>query len=69
MPDPVQRRALDRLLDVPAEARVPPRRLAELSRYGMTASASLIRRHGDARRLATLLNRLPGDRWRLTPGE
>jgi hypothetical protein len=98
MPDPVQRRALDRLLDVPpgsrlsdlerwrkgpaprgsgpslvkyldraaeiggvglgrlgAEARVPPRRMAELSRYGMTASASLIRRHGDARRLATLV--------------
>ena len=98
MPDPVQRRALDRLLDVPpgsrlsdlerwrkgpaprgsgpslvkyldraaeisgvglgrlgAEARVPPRRMAELARYGMTASASLIRRHGDARRLATLV--------------
>ena len=98
MPDPVQRRALDRLLDVPpgsrlsdlerwrkgpaprgsgpslvkyldraaeiggvglgrlgAEARVPPRRMAELSRYGMTALASLIRRHGDARRLATLV--------------
>jgi hypothetical protein len=98
LPDPVQRRALDRLLDVlpgsrlsdlerwrkgPAPrgsgpslvksldrvaeigglglaglgggARVPPRRLAELSRYGMTASASLIRRHFDARRLATLL--------------
>ena len=98
LPDPVQRRALDRLLEVPpgsrlsdlerwrkgpaprgsgpslvksldrvaeisgvglarlgAEARVPPRRMAELSRYGMTASASLIRRHGDARRLATLV--------------
>ena len=98
LPDPVQRRALDRLLEVPpgsrlsdlerwrkgpvprgsgpslvkfldrvaeisvlglaglgAEARVPPRRLAELSRYGMTASASLIRRHSDARRLATLV--------------
>ena len=98
LPDPVQRRALDRLLDVPpgsrlsdlerwrkgpaprgsgpslvksldrvaeisgvglarlgAEARVPPRRMAELSRYGMTALASLIRRHGDARRLATLV--------------
>jgi hypothetical protein len=38
-----------------AEARVPPRRMAELFRYGMTASASLIRRHGDARRLATLV--------------
>jgi hypothetical protein len=98
MPDPVQRRTLDRLLDVPpgsrlsdlerwrkgpaprgsgpslvkyldraaeiggvglgrlgAEALVPPRRMAELARYGMTASASLIRRHGDARRLATLV--------------
>ena len=98
LPDPVQRRALDRLLDVPpgsrlsdlerwrkgpalrgsgpslvksldrvaeisgvglarlgAEARVPPRRMAELSRYGMTALASLIRRHGDACRLATLV--------------
>jgi len=29
--------------------------MAELARYGMTASASLIRRHGDARRLATLV--------------
>ena len=38
-----------------AEARVPPRRMAELSRYGMTASASLIRRHSGARRLATLV--------------
>ena len=37
------------------EALVPPRRLAELARYGMTASASLIRRHPEARRLATLL--------------
>ncbi|HUY49236.1 MAG TPA: Tn3 family transposase [Streptosporangiaceae bacterium] len=98
LPDPVQRRALDRLLDVPpgsrlsdlerwrkgpaprgsgpalvksldrvseigglglarlgAEALVPPRRLAELARYGMTASASLIRRHSDARRVATLV--------------
>ena len=98
LPDPVQGRALGRLLDVPpgsrlsdlerwrkgpaprrsgpslvksldrvaeisgvglarlgAEGRVPPRRMAELSRYGMTASASLIRRHGDARRLATLV--------------
>ena len=37
------------------EALVPPRRLAELARYGMTASASLIRRHPEARRIATLL--------------
>lgn len=98
LPDPVQRRALGRLLDVPpgsrlsdlerwrkgpaprgsgpslvksldrvaeisgvglarlgAEARVPPRRMAELSSYGMTASASLIRRHSDPRQLATLV--------------
>ena len=98
LPDPVQRCALGRLLDVPprsrlsdlerwrkgpaprgsgpslvksldrvaeisgvglarlgAEARVPPRRMAELSRYGMTASASLIRRHSDPRQLATLV--------------
>jgi TnpA family transposase len=37
------------------EALVPPRRLAELARYGMTASASLIRRHPEGRRIATLL--------------
>ena len=37
------------------EVLVPPRRLAELARYGMTASASLIRRHPEGRRLATLL--------------
>ncbi len=34
---------------------VPPRRLSELARYGMTADAWLIRRHPDDRRLATLL--------------
>ena len=38
-----------------AEARVPPRRMAELSRYGITASASLDPPDGDARRLATLV--------------
>lgn len=38
-----------------AESLVPPRRLAELARYGMSADASQIRRHGDGRRLATLL--------------
>ncbi len=95
---PVQRRVLDRLLDVPqgkrvsdlerwrkgppprgsgpaiiaaldqvaeiqslglaglgAEPAVPPRRLGELARYGMTADAWLIRRHPGDRRLATLL--------------
>jgi TnpA family transposase len=98
LPGPVQRRALERLPEVPraarvsdlerwrkgpaprgsgqsvvkyldqvaeisglelerlgVEAMVPPRRLAELARYGMTASASLIRRHPEARRIATLL--------------
>ncbi|MFC4016240.1 Tn3 family transposase [Nonomuraea purpurea] len=39
-------------LDVSA---VPPRRLAELSRYGIDGKASLLRRHSDPRRLATLL--------------
>jgi hypothetical protein len=34
---------------------VPPRRLVELSRYGMSAKASQMRRHPDARRLATLM--------------
>jgi TnpA family transposase len=38
-----------------AEALVPPRRLGELARYGMSADASQIRRHPDGRRLATLL--------------
>src|SRR5260370_786019 len=38
-----------------AEGGVPPRRMAEVSRYGMTASASLIRRHSDPRQLATLV--------------
>jgi hypothetical protein len=33
----------------------PPRRLAELSRYGMDGKATLLRRHPDSRRLATLL--------------
>lgn len=34
---------------------VPPRRLAELSRYGVQGKASLLRRHDDSRRAATLL--------------
>jgi hypothetical protein len=98
LPDPAQRRALDRLPEVPhgarvsdlerwrrgpaprgsgqsvaryldqvaeisglglgklgIEALVPPRRLAELARYGMTAAASLIRRHPESRRIATLV--------------
>ncbi|WTA40218.1 DUF4158 domain-containing protein [Streptomyces sp. NBC_00846] len=35
---------------------IPPRRLAELSRYGVDGKATLLRRHGDSRRLATLLS-------------
>ena len=38
------------------ESAVPARRLTELARYGMTASATQIRRHPSARRLATLLS-------------
>ena len=38
-----------------AETVVPPRRLGELARYGMSAGATLIRRHPDGRRLVTLL--------------
>ncbi|MFI1203490.1 hypothetical protein ACH4VR_29345 [Streptomyces sp. NPDC020883] len=34
---------------------IPPRRPAELSRYGIDGKASLLRRHGDSRRLATPL--------------
>jgi hypothetical protein len=43
------------LAELGAGGLVPPRRLAELAKYGMSADASLIRRHGDGRRLATLL--------------
>nr|WP_235883850.1 DUF4158 domain-containing protein [Saccharopolyspora elongata] len=41
--------------EVDTEVVVPPRRLAELSRYGVQGKASLLRRHGDSRRLPTLL--------------
>ncbi|WSG86403.1 hypothetical protein OIE76_41820 (plasmid) [Streptomyces sp. NBC_01727] len=34
---------------------IPPQRLAVLSRYGIDGKASLLKRHGDSRRLATLL--------------
>jgi TnpA family transposase len=34
---------------------VPPRRLSELARYGMSAKATALRRHPGARRLATLV--------------
>ena len=38
------------------ESAVPARRLTDLARYGMTASATQIRRHPSSRRLATLLS-------------
>jgi hypothetical protein len=41
-----------RALDVSG---IPPRRLAKLSRYGVGGKASLLKRHSDSRRLATLL--------------
>jgi len=43
------------MADLGAEDLVPPRRLNELARYGMSADVAQIRRHGDGRRLATLL--------------
>ena len=43
------------IAELGAEELVPPRRLAELAKYGMSADASQIRRHPDGRRLATLL--------------
>jgi hypothetical protein len=60
---PTMIKALDQVAEVMglgtaelgAEGMVPPRQLAELARYGMSADASTIRRHGDGRRLATLL--------------
>ena len=36
-------------------ASVTPRRLAELARYGMGADVAQLKRHGDARRMATLV--------------
>lgn len=59
---PQMKRALERAEEIAAfgmgavdVSRIPPRRLAELSRYGVDGKASLLRRHSDARRLATLL--------------
>ena len=40
---------------VQLDASVTPRRLAELARYGMGADAAHLKRHGDQRRMATLL--------------
>lgn len=59
---PQMKWALERAEEIPAfgmgevdVSAIPPRRLAELSRYGVDGKASLLRRHGDSRRLATLL--------------
>ena len=60
---PTMIKALDQIADVMglgmgdlgAEDLVPPRRLGELAKYGMSADASQIRRHPDGRRMATLL--------------
>ncbi|GGT49375.1 Tn3 family transposase [Streptomyces atratus] len=59
---PQMRRALERAEEIAGlgmgaldVSGIPPRRLAELSRYGVDGKASLLRRHSDARRLATLL--------------
>ncbi len=59
---PQMKRALERAEEIAAlgmgavdVSGIPPRRLAELSRYGVDGKASLLRRHSDARRLATLL--------------
>jgi hypothetical protein len=40
---------------VQLDASVTPRRLAELARYGMGADVAQLKRHGDARRMATLV--------------
>lgn len=59
---PQMSRALERAAEIAAlgvgevdVSGVPPRRLAELSRYGVDGKASLLRRHGASRRQATLL--------------
>lgn len=58
------------LADLGAEKLVPPRRLGGLARYGMSADASLIRRHPPGRRLATFVGHGPasgglGEEWAL----
>jgi hypothetical protein len=59
---PQMRWALERVEEITAlgvgdvdVSGIPPRRLAELSRYGVDGKATLLKRHGDSRRLATLL--------------
>ncbi len=55
-------KALDRVAELAAMgiasldvSGVPPRRVAELARYGLAGKATLLDRYGDARKLATLL--------------
>lgn len=55
------------LAELRLEDLLPPRRLAELSRYGMSAKASQMRRHPDARRLATLMATVRNGRSTPTP--
>ena len=43
------------LSGVSIDAAVTPRRLAELARYGMGADVAQLKRHGEARRMATLV--------------
>ncbi|GAA4973893.1 Tn3-like element Tn3 family transposase [Yinghuangia aomiensis] len=59
---PQMKKALERVAEIAAlgmgeldVSAIPPRRLAELSRYGVDGKASLLKRHTDERRLATLL--------------
>lgn len=60
---PAMVKALDRVAEIAAlglgavdlDAVVPHRRVVELARYGMAGAAQQIRRHPDARKLATLL--------------
>jgi hypothetical protein len=51
---------------VQLDASVTPLRLAELARYGMDTDAAHLKRHGDQRRLATLVatvTQLEATRW------
>src|SRR5467141_5306672 len=58
---PQMARALNRVAEITGsglsrvelDASVTPRRLAELARYGMGADVAQLKRHGDARRMAT----------------
>ena len=49
------------------DASVTPRRLAELARYGVGADVAQLKRHGDARRMATLVAMTRKTSTRTTP--